>query len=384
MNRLKKISLGLLLALNVTASYAAVTIIKDHKPVDLNARATFSQVGLSGEVAEKIKGYGDHMPFEITLDVVMPQDWSASYNDGALEELVDWNGGVSWPYVLEDLSKRNDFSVSIDWSTKTVDFFSHMANKKKVERESEQLDLENAFIEQENRIRNGLMLAKEKELRAQLELEKQLFEKQLKDSQAAGISSNDYVAQLELQKIELEGRISKSDSELMALKEVLDSAIDSRESAESVAGNGEMILDFVDDVLRDDVDESVADIDIESFKREYDNRSVLPLDASFNFFLNGGYKQEHDFYSPATYVAKKGKNVKEVISEWANHIGWDYTYVTTTHYVIDFDMTFEGNLREASIKLISLYKDSDRPLDVEYFPKQKLVLVQDLKLRGRK
>lgn len=96
-----------------------------------NAGYSFTQTGQSGEKAEIIKGLGDDMPLGLSLQVIVPKHWNINLNSGAQDQLVSWEGTKTWPYVLEDLARRNGLTVKIDWSSKVVDVFSPKASQLK-------------------------------------------------------------------------------------------------------------------------------------------------------------------------------------------------------------------------------------------------------------
>jgi len=96
-----------------------------------NAGYSFSQTGLSGEKANEIKGLGEDMPLGLSLQVIVPKHWNINLNAGAQDQLVSWEGSKTWPYVLEDLARRNGLNVKIDWSSKVVDVFSPKASQLK-------------------------------------------------------------------------------------------------------------------------------------------------------------------------------------------------------------------------------------------------------------
>ncbi len=92
---------------------------------------SFNQTGLSGEKANQIKGLGEDMPLGLSLQVIVPKHWNINLNAGAQDQLVSWQGSKTWPYVLEDLARRNGLNVKIDWSAKVVDVFSPKASQLK-------------------------------------------------------------------------------------------------------------------------------------------------------------------------------------------------------------------------------------------------------------
>lgn len=96
-----------------------------------NVGYSFSQTGLSGEKAQVINGLGEQMPLGLSLQVIVPKHWNINLNSGAQDQLVSWQGDKGWPYVLEDLARRNGLNVKVDWSSKVVDVFSPKASQLK-------------------------------------------------------------------------------------------------------------------------------------------------------------------------------------------------------------------------------------------------------------
>jgi hypothetical protein len=341
--------------------------------VNENAKAAFSQVGVSGEKARIIKGFGKNMPFNISMDVIVPTDWSITHNEGAELELLKWDGGVSWPYVLKNLSEENDISVSINWEKKHVDLFSHTANKKEIEKVKEVDELVDLFNNEQESIKNKLLLANEKEIREKLEIENKLNTSRLQAKLDAEKENKNYITKLENDKKVLSEEKEVFETELSTLKGIVDSQ---SEKNIALVVNDEIIIDKENELKIDTVE-----LKTEEYKSEYDKREILPIESSFDFFTSGGYEQEFDYYTPATFIAKKGKTINEVLSSWADSIGWDITYNTRVHYTVDFDMVFEGIYKESSTSLIKLYKDAPRPLDIEFYTDQKLIVVKDLEFK---
>lgn len=383
LNNMKKVSIGVILALNFSLANAAVLVIKEHDPVDPNTKATFSQIGLSGEKAHKIDGYGKTMPFLIALDIIVPDSWDVSYNEGSENLLVNWDGDVSWPYVLKDLSSKNDISISVNWEEKYVDLFSHDINRGNLEKESEKEKYLTMIEEEQKNIRNEILLKKEKELREKIELEKMIANKRLQDKIDSDKSKDLYIS-------ELKDKVLSTLGEDLTVSEKLDLKTAIKDKKVEVVNNEVKIIeeDIVPVIIIKESEEVVSpkltDMEVESLLKDYKNRNILPIESSFEFFKSGGYKQTFEYETPATYVAKKDHTVEDILNLWAKDIGWNVKYQTRVHYEIEYDIQLEGNFREASLSLLELYINSGRPLDINYYPKQKLVLVKDLNFNIKK
>jgi hypothetical protein len=370
-SNLKKVTISVLMALNITAIGATVNVLKEHAPVNENITSTFSQVGMSGEKAAFVKGFGKEMPFTISLDVIIPDSWEVTYNEGSELEDVNWEGGTPWPYVLKDLSEKNNVSVSIDWEHKHVDLFSHSASDNVLERKIEDNAIVELFSKEQHEMESAILLEKETLLREQYELEQTITMAKLKSKEDAEKAQSDYILTLEDDKKLLNNEKEILEKELLDIKVIQENEVEDS-----------MEIELVDsDIIESDVESIVDNIDIESFKSEYNLLTVLPLDASFDFYIQGGYEQTFDYLTPATFIATKNKTIYEVITEWSETIGWELTWNTNVHYHVDFDMRFEGIFRESATSLIKLYKDAPRPLDIEYYPEQKLIVVKDLEFK---
>jgi hypothetical protein len=369
-SNLKKVSISVLMALNITAIGATVNVLKEHAPINENITSTFSQVGVSGEKAAFVKGFGKEMPFTISLDVIIPDSWEVTYNEGSELEDVNWEGGTPWPYVLKDLSEKNNVSVSIDWEHKHVDLFSHSANEKFLERKLEDNNIVELFSKEQQEMESSILLEKEKLLREQYELEQAIITAKLKSKEDAEKAQSDYILALEDDKKILNNEKDELEKQLLDVKIVQEDEVENEDSIPLV--DTDIVLES----------ESIIDnIDVESFKNEYDQLTVLPLDASFDFYISGGYEQTFDYLTPATFIATKNRTIHDVLIEWSETIGWELTWNTNVHYHVDFNMKFEGIFRESATALITLYKDAPRPLDIEYYPEQKLIVVKDLEFK---
>lgn len=112
-------------------SFAALEIYSSSLDrANQNASYSFTQTGVSGEDAATVRGFGKDMPLGLSLQIIVPKTWQVNLNDGAEDLLVDWEGKSSWPYVLENLAKKNNLKINIDWTSKVVDVYSLAASKK--------------------------------------------------------------------------------------------------------------------------------------------------------------------------------------------------------------------------------------------------------------
>tara|TARA_B100000700_G_C15063722_1_gene868071 strand:- start:23778 stop:24926 length:1149 start_codon:yes stop_codon:yes gene_type:complete len=378
--KLKKISVSLFAILGFSTALSAnseVYVYKNNESKMVNTEAQFSQVGISGESAELIPGYGKDMPFSLALEILVPSHWDVSYNEGADNLLVNWAAkseeGTPWPYLLKDLSEKNNVSVSINWTNKTVDFFAHNV----VNNQESMLannNTEKATINREEKEINNELLQKENE---EYQTIVQRLQQELEDQKVA-INENQKVIE------DLIAAQNKTEQEKELLKEKTEELKKLQENYEDnkevISSNQDVAESNNDNLNKKD---PISEIDIEDFRKDYEKRYVLPLNSSFDFYVDGGYRQEFDFYTPATFIAKKGDTIKKVMSEWAESIDWDSpAYETNAHYTLDYEIKFEGTIREAAVSLINLYKDTARPLDIKFYPNQKIILIKDLEYKN--
>lgn len=377
-SKLKKISLAVIIALSVTSANAAVTIIKEHDVVNEKVEARFSQVGLSGEHADVIHGYGDDMPFDIAMDIIVPEGWYISHNEGAQELSVNWIGNVTWPYVLKNLSETNNISVSINWEKKNIDFFSHDAHKSELLKEKDVNDILSIVNQEQNNIKNVYLLEKEKELKNKYELASRITQEKLLAQQEAEKENNKYIKMLEAQKDQLE---KEKNDILLALEE------QELNKDKYIAQNNNTPHINQDAIQLDDtaaLEKELAVLDVPALKGRYDDRFVLPLESSFEFFIKGGYAQDFDYFTPATFIAKGNAKLSDNIKKWVSATGWKLKWNTNLDYNVEYNLRFEGTLKETSTSLILLYNEDEhtkRKLDIDFYPMQELVVVSDLKYK---
>lgn len=351
-------------------THATVTVYKNHEKRITSQEAQFSQTGISAEKADLIKGYGENIPLTVSLDIIVPSHWDISYNEGAENLLLNWKStddGLAWPYVLEDLSKKNNISVHIDWNRKFVDLFAHKV------KENSFNELYEMDSNTPNKVEDQIALEKILKEKEEQERNNNLLQKMVEDQKMA-LSDNARVIE-ELIADQQKKLKEESQNPSYFDKNTYDS------DKELSIKDGNAIL-FTE--IENNENTALLQISEEDFKTEYDSKFVLPLNSSFEFYKDGGWQQTFDFYTPATFIAKRGLTIEQILTEWATAIGWEITYESNVHYTLDFDIKFEGIAREASRSLVALYEDSDRPLDVFFYTQQKLIVVKDLSFKVKK
>lgn len=372
LNKIKKISLSVFIALSVGATNASVTIIKEHDVVNEKVDARFSQVGLSGEKASIIHGYGEDMPLNIAMDIIVPKGWYITKNDGSDKLLLNWSGDVSWPYVLKDVSEKNNISVTINWEKKNVDLFSHQAHENELLKERDMSNLLSIVNQEQDNMKQIYLLEKEKELKEKYALENKIIQEKLLAQKEAEKENALYVKKLEAEKDLLA-------QEKNEYKSVLDNYEKNKEKY-LMDNNGIPKLHPED---KDLFTKEIKSLDVDALKNRYDKRYILPLDSSFEFFIKGGYAQDFDYFTPATFILQGGQTLSKNLSAWVSQTGWDIKWDTNLDYPVEYDLRFEGNLKEAATSLILLYnkEDEDRKLDIDFYPMQELIVISDLKYK---
>lgn len=125
-------------------------------------------------------------------------------------------------------------------------------------------------------------------------------------------------------------------------------------------------------------EQEATEVDVAALKKAYKTSFILPIDDSFDFYVQGGYEEKFDYYTPATYVVKGNITLKENMEQWVKGIGWHLEWKTTVRYPVKYTVKFEGTFKESSTNLINLYRESKRPLDIDFYPDSKVVVVSDL------
>lgn len=370
--KIKKVSLCVFAALSMGLANASVTIVKEHDIVNEQVEARFSQVGLSGEKAAVIHGYGEDMPLSIAMDIIVPKGWYISHNDGAEQLLLNWQGDVSWPYVLKNISENNNVSVVINWEKKNVDLFSHDIQAERLSKTNDMNELLNVVNQEQEVIKQAYLAEKERELKEKYALENKMMEQKIKEKEEAEKANALYIQKLEEEKSLLAQQREE-------FKEILNNYEKNKEKYLMSESNKLPEVDYNSD---EKLQKEIETLDIKALKERYNNRSILPLESSFEFFVKGGYMQDFDYYTPATFIVKSGKSLYDNMADWANTIGWKLKWDSELDYFIEYDLKFEGNFKEASTSTILLFNKKDkRKLDIEYMPMQELIVVTELEFK---
>ena len=118
---------------------------------------------------------------------------------------------------------------------------------------------------------------------------------------------------------------------------------------------------------------------------QYERADVLPFNASFDYYIKGGYMDNIEYKTPATYIAKPN-SLETIIRAWAEPLGFAVQWKTPVRHIVPQKLQFKGDLREASTELFSLFLPSDRPLNIYFYPdvgESGLIVVEDLNNQER-
>lgn len=383
--KIKNISKSVALVLGITMlspAYSAIHIISN-LDTPKSQVAKFSQYGVSNEKADIIKGFADEMTLETAIKIIIPEGWKVSTNANALEEIVAWEGGVTWPYVLEDLSHKNDIDVSINWNNRTIDLVSYSAEKKRLELVKEQEDIKDLFNAEQEDVESKIALKTEKELRTKYEIEKKILEKEIQDKRDAEIANAEYIASLESEK----DKLIEMGDDLSILVEEKTNIINEKENIlNELTSSNTTLNDELEKLKYENVStngKEFVEVNIEELKRDYTGRFILPLDDSFEYYHQGGYEETFDYFTPATYIVKGNITLQENLQQWVNAIGWNLEWKTTVRFPIKYPRVYEGTFKESSTKLVQSYKKGKRPIDIDFYPDSKVVIVTDLSHKNK-
>ena len=307
------------------------------------------------------------MPLDMVVELVVPDSWHISIPNSKVGGIpVVVSGGKGWSHVLREMAEKNQIYTTIDWHSKKVTFDA--PDKRKLE------------LISKARVMSPQELASENAKLVVAEYERQLaMKRNTRDSQSTRNRLNQEVMDSALSSARssqedadrLLGEVSSErrtyEIENKALQGQLDQAkgmIDKLEGKLEVVG----------------LSENEYKPEIEDLFGIYQTASVLPFDSSFDYYIKGGYMDVIEYETPATYIAKPGR-VEDIIREWANFNGFELSWKTDVIHKVGHKLVFKGDLRKVGIDLFTLFIESDRPLDIQFYPAvgdSGLVVVTDL------
>lgn len=346
---------------------ADVTIFTDDIALQQNKseKQFFSQSGLSPEQAEVVPGAGDRMALSLVSKIVIPDSWKIESSGNFDNSVVSWSGGTSWPQVLREIAQREQIFISLDWIKKVASI--HVPGERaqlaqsNVNAAQEAQEAQKAFqvrSDMEKSEKRDRVESRANNTESQLEL----LMARSKDAQ----NSNQELIE------SLTQRSQQAESDRQALKRMLDEERLKRAQLEEKYK-----------VIDPSVGDGNAGKDATELFAEHQARWVLPFDASFSYFLKGGFSDYLTLDTPATYIAKEG-SIEEVLTQWCVQIGCFVDYRAGVQHYNPYQVDIKGSYKEAALALVSVFEKSQRPLKIDVFPavkhqgKQGLVVVSDL------
>ncbi len=425
--RINKLTTAILITCGISFSAIAdVRVISENLAVNstnnANQMATFSQIGFSGEKYPIFKGFGEDMPLEIALKAIVPKTFEVKNNNPELS--VSFKGGTTWPYVLEQISKKYKLAISIDYNKMIVDVYSD-----KVQTETKDIIIPETKIvsldkKDDNKI-DKMLAQKNQQINSKSSIEQKILEKQKEDERLAGIVPA-VITEEHLSKQSKNNTVESSKEVIKPSKNVTItvtskeptltggytqeefSKLSPQEKTNVLLGlshkNGEKLQQIVKQrenielkqkqvnsnelhhnvslplIVKEDkkIEPLMPALNLVALKEEYNKKFVLPIDPSFDFYVQGGKEEKIDYETPATYLAKSKLSLEENLDSWSKEIGWTLEWKTAVRYPIKYPMAMKGTFKETSIELINLFKNSKRPLNISFYPKSKVVVVTDL------
>ena len=142
----KKILTSMILATGFAFSAPSMAVLNIYsneallaEKAEKNGQYSFHQEGLSPEKTRVVQANVDNMPLEMALKTLTNNQWKVIINEEAKNIPVSFEGGQSWPYILERLSMDNNFKTNIDWKYRIVTVFSPEAREKAIADRREEL-----------------------------------------------------------------------------------------------------------------------------------------------------------------------------------------------------------------------------------------------------
>lgn len=82
------------------------------------------------------KGFGLDMNIQDSLQIIVPKDWGISISKSLVDKKINWNGGVEWREILDNISKNNNITVSYDEDSRSVEVVSNISTISKARKVS--------------------------------------------------------------------------------------------------------------------------------------------------------------------------------------------------------------------------------------------------------
>jgi nucleoid-associated protein YgaU len=142
----KKILTSMILATGVAFSAPSMAVLNIYsneallaEKAEKKGQYSFNQEGLSPEKTRVVQANVNNMPLEMALETLTNNQWKIIVNEEAKNMPVSFEGGQSWPYILERLSMDNNLKTNIDWKYRILTVFSPEAREKAIADRREEL-----------------------------------------------------------------------------------------------------------------------------------------------------------------------------------------------------------------------------------------------------
>ena len=334
------------------ANYSQADVVKISDDATLlqqeNAQY-FSQSGLSGEEAKIVETGGAGLPLSLATSLIIPDNWKIESSGNFENALISWKGGVSWPIIIRNIAENEGIYVTLDWTKKIAAIYvpgsGEIQQIADGETDGKTLDESRQAFRKQQRDN----YERKQRYSQRSEDQKSQFEAILEQQREATESNLDLIA-----------RINESKADALNQKEALQRELESqRKKYEELKEKYAVI----DPTLsgKDQLDPTMV------FK-DYQAAWVLPYDDSPEYYLKGGHSDLIEYGTNATFVAREG-TVHEVIQKWADQIGWYVDYQAGVTHINRFDFKLKGTFRETATQFVRYFQASDRPLNIDFFPK---------------
>ena len=334
-----------------------------------DARYGFYQSGVSNERSEIVKGFGVKTPLDLTLKAIVPKGaWRIDMNEGAESLPVDWVGNTTWPYVLEDLARKNNLKISIDWSSRVVDVYSQdVADMKAVAAEKAKIAAEKAAIAAAEKAANdkiaaekAALLVAEKAAKAKADKEKALL--------------NEKAVQERLAKAN-RIKAEKAAEALLAKERAAAKAAADKAFAERLTGGNKHFSKLVS--VNDRYDGTEKGSKVLTEQELFEKSNIRPIDGNMRKFIDDVYSGKFNKDYEAVFILKKGSMFSENLNMWTSILGWSFEKNSKVDYMITRDVQLRGNFIEVATKSVEFYKDSTKPLKLEPHLGNKVLEMKD-------
>lgn len=108
-------------------AHAVQAMSKDIGSVDsmrviASTRETFFRsIGVPGR-PERVEGFGDDIPLDVAIEMIMPSGWVAAVPDASFDTSVpvSWAGGEDWVDTLRSFAVQADVAMVADWDRRRI------------------------------------------------------------------------------------------------------------------------------------------------------------------------------------------------------------------------------------------------------------------------